>query len=101
MSLPYGFMSASEGHIIVDPEKANIIRTIYQQHLSGMSPGGIAGFLFEHNVLSQRKRPLDTANTQQYRRGDQPTKGYPILFQSIRMVACKLNCIKQNLLDSC
>ena len=24
MSLPYGFMLASNGHIIVDPEKANI-----------------------------------------------------------------------------
>ena len=55
MSLPYGFMLASDSHIIVDPEKANIVRTIYQQYLSGKSLGGIADFLFEHS-------PLDTTS---------------------------------------
>ena len=39
MSLPYGFMSASDGCIIVEPEKANIVQTIYQRYLSGMSLG--------------------------------------------------------------
>ena len=44
MSLPYGFMSASGNRIIVDHEKANIVKTIFQQYLSGMSLGGIADF---------------------------------------------------------
>ncbi len=52
MSLPYGFVSASDSHIAVDPEKANIVRTIYQQYLSGMSLGGIADVLFEHRIPS-------------------------------------------------
>ena len=54
MSLPYGFMSASGNRIIVDPEKANIVKMIYQQYLSGMSLGGIADFLFEHRILSPK-----------------------------------------------
>ena len=54
MSLPYGFMSASGNRIIVDPEKANIVKTIFQQYLSGMSLGGIADFLFEHGILSPK-----------------------------------------------
>lgn len=36
MSLPYGSMgsmSASDSYIVVDPEKANIVRTSYQQYL--------------------------------------------------------------------
>ena len=37
MSLPYGFMLAPDGHITIDQEKVNIVRTIYQQYLSGMS----------------------------------------------------------------
>lgn len=54
MSLPYGFISASDGHIIVDSEEANSVKTIYQQYLSGMSLGGIADFLFEHEILSPK-----------------------------------------------
>ena len=42
MPLPYGFMRASDSHIILDPQKANIVKTIYQQYLSGMSLGRIA-----------------------------------------------------------
>ena len=54
MSLPYGFMSASGNRIIVDPEKANIVKTIFQQYLSGMSLGGIADFLFDRRILSPK-----------------------------------------------
>lgn len=54
MPLPYGFMSSSGGHIIVDSEKANIVRAIYQQYLSGMSLGGIADSLFEHKISSPK-----------------------------------------------
>ena len=54
MSLPYGFMLAPDGHITIDQEKASVVRTIYQQYLSGMSLKGIADFLFFHNVSSPR-----------------------------------------------
>ncbi len=54
MSLPYGFMSSPDGLIVVDPEKASIVRTIYQQYLSGISLGGIADFLFEHGIPSPK-----------------------------------------------
>lgn len=54
MPLPYGFMSAPDGHIAIDQEKANIVRTIYQQYLSGMSLKGIADFLFAQGIPSPR-----------------------------------------------
>lgn len=54
MSLPYGFMLAPEGNISVDQEKANTVRTIYQQYLSGMSLKGIADFLFTQGIPSPR-----------------------------------------------
>ena len=54
MSLPYGFMLALDGHITIDQEKANTVRAIYQQYLSGMSLKGIADFLFSQNIPSPR-----------------------------------------------
>ncbi len=54
MPLPYGFIQTPDSRIIVDPEKANIVRTIYQQYLSGMSLGRIADFLFEQQILSPK-----------------------------------------------
>ena len=57
MSLPYGFMLAPEGNISVDQEKANTVRTIYQQYLSGMSLKGIADFLFTQGIPSPRGKP--------------------------------------------
>ena len=50
----YGFMLAPEGNISVDQEKANTVRTIYQQYLSGMSLKGIADFLFTQGIPSPR-----------------------------------------------
>ena len=54
MSLPYGFMLAPDGHITIGQEKANTVRAIYQQYLSGMSLKGIADFLFSQNISSPR-----------------------------------------------
>ena len=54
MPFPYGFMQTPDSHIIVDPEKANIVRIIYQQYLSGMSLGRIADFLFEQQIPSPK-----------------------------------------------
>ena len=54
MPLPYGFMLAPDGHIAIDQEKANILRTIYRQYISGMSLKGTADFLFAQDILSPR-----------------------------------------------
>lgn len=54
MSLPYGFMLAPDGHITIDQEKADTVRTIYQQYLSGMSLKGIADFLFAQGIPSPK-----------------------------------------------
>jgi len=47
-------MSTPDGSVVIDPEKANIVRVIYQQYLSGMSLKGIADFLFAQDVPSPR-----------------------------------------------
>ena len=52
MSIPYGYYLAPNGYVIIDQEKANIVRMIYQQYLSGMSPGRIADFLSGQDTLS-------------------------------------------------
>ncbi len=54
MSLPYGFMLTPDGSVSIDQEKANTVRTIYQQYLSGMSLKGIADFLFAQDIPSPR-----------------------------------------------
>lgn len=54
MSLPYGFMLTSDGNVSIDQEKANTVRTIYQQYLSGMSLKDIADFLFAQGIPSPR-----------------------------------------------
>lgn len=54
MPLPYGFMLAPDGHIAIDQEKADTVRTIYQHYLSGMSLKGIADFLFAQGIPSPR-----------------------------------------------
>lgn len=54
MSLPYGFMQTPDSRIIVNPPKANIVRSICQQYLSGMSLGRIADFLFEQQIPSPK-----------------------------------------------
>lgn len=56
MGVPYGYYLAPNGHVAIDQEKANIVRMIYQQYLSGMSLGGIADFLFESNIPSPKGR---------------------------------------------
>ena len=38
MGVPYGYYLAPNGHVAIDPEKANIVRMIYQQYLP--SPKG-------------------------------------------------------------
>lgn len=52
MRLPYGFCRYDSGHITIDQDKANIVKTIYRQYLSGMSLGGIADFHFQQGIPS-------------------------------------------------
>lgn len=86
MSLPYGFMSASDSRIIVDPEKANIVKTIYQQYLSGMSLGGIADFLFEHGILSPKGKERWTQPVLSNLLSNQKYIGYIISFDDFFLV---------------
>lgn len=50
MGVSYGYYIAPNGHVGIEQEKANIVRMIYQQYLSGMSLGRIADFLFKSNI---------------------------------------------------
>ena len=86
MSLPYGFMSASDSHIVVDPEKANIVRTIYQQYLSGMSLGGIADFLFEHRIPSPQGKTHWTQLVLSNLLSNQKYIGYIVSFDNFFLV---------------
>ncbi len=52
MKLPYGFTHDGIGNVAIDEQKANTVRMIYRQYLTGMSLGGIADFLFDQSVPS-------------------------------------------------
>lgn len=86
MSLPYGFMSVSGNRIIVDPEKANIVKTIFQQYISGMSLGGIADFLFEHGILSPKGKEHWTQPVLSNLLSNQKYIGYIISFDDFFLV---------------
>ena len=86
MSLPYGFMSASGNRIIVDPEKANIVKTIFQQYISGMSLGGIADFLFEHGIPSPKGKERWTQPVLSNLLSNQKYIGYIISFDDFFLV---------------
>ncbi len=86
MSLPYGFISASDSRIIVDPEKANIVKTIYQQYLSGMSLGGIAQFLFEHGIPSPKGKERWTQPVLSNLLSNQKYIGYIVSFDDFFLV---------------
>lgn len=49
--IPYGFVQNQNG-IFVEPEQAEVVKTIFQRYLNGDSLGGIADFLFEQGILS-------------------------------------------------
>lgn len=80
MSLLYGFMSSPDGRIIVDPVKSNIVRTIYQQYLSGMSLGGIADFLFEQGIPSPKGKDRWTQPVLSNLLSNQKYVGYIVSF---------------------
>lgn len=54
MKLPYGFCLDPNGSVAIDEEKANTVRLIYRQYLSGVSLGGIADLLYSECIPSPR-----------------------------------------------
>ena len=54
MRLPYGIYLTDDGAVAIDHEKADTVRLIYRQYLSGMSLGGIADLLYEQNLPSPK-----------------------------------------------
>ncbi len=89
MSLPYGFMSSPNGLIIVDPEKASIVRTIYHQYLSGISLGGIADFLFDHGIPSPKRKERWTQPVLSNLLSNQKYIGYIVSFDDFFLVQGK------------
>ena len=54
MKLPYGFYLNPNGNVAIEEEKANTVRLIYRQYLSGMSLGGIADLLYSEHIPSPK-----------------------------------------------
>ena len=54
MKLPYGFYLNSDGAVSINEEKANTVRLIYRQYISGMSLGGIADLLYLGHISSPK-----------------------------------------------
>ena len=48
----FGYETDAEGHLVIDPEKAEIVRWIFSSFLSGTSYGKIASLLTEQGVLT-------------------------------------------------
>ena len=86
MPLPYGFMRAFDSHIILDSPKANIVKTIYQQYLSGMSLGRIADFLFEQQIPSPKGKSRWTQPVISNILSNQKYIGYIVTFDDFFLV---------------
>ena len=54
LKLPYGFYLKPDDTVGIDEEKANTVRLIYRQYLSGMSLGRIADLLYLEHIPSPR-----------------------------------------------
>lgn len=54
MKLPYAFYLSGDSTVAIDQKKADTVRLIYRQYLTGMSLGGIADLLFEKGVKSPK-----------------------------------------------
>ena len=48
----FGYVTDAEGHLIIDSERAEIVRWIFDTFLSGISYGKIAASLTEQGVLT-------------------------------------------------
>ena len=80
MGVSYGYYISPNGHVAIDQEKANIVRMIYRQYLSGMSLGGIADFLVKRDIPSPKGRERWTQPVLSNLLSDQKYIGYIISF---------------------
>lgn len=86
MGVPYGYYIAPNGHVAIDQKKANIVRMIYQQYLSGMSLGGIADFLFKSNIPSPKGKDRWTQPVLSNLLSNQKYIGYIVGFDDFFLV---------------
>lgn len=62
MKLPYGYVLAG-GEIIVNEEKADVVRSIFEYYLAGASLGKIVDMLFAKGIPSPAGNPKWTRAT--------------------------------------
>lgn len=86
MGVPYGYYIAPNGHAAINQEKADIVRMIYQQYLSGMSLGGIADFLFKRAIPSPKGRERWTQPVLSNLLSNQKYIGYIVSFDDFFLV---------------
>ena len=65
----YGYLKGPDGHFIVDPEAATVVKQIYSLCLAGNGPTKIARMLTEQNI--------PTPGTMEYRRTGSTRRYYP------------------------
>ena len=56
MKLPYGYVWAGE-EIVVNEEKADVVRSIFEQYLAGASLGKIVDMLLAKRIPSPTEKP--------------------------------------------
>lgn len=52
-SLPIGYRKDSDQHIVLDEDKAPVIREVFQQFISGASQKDLQKYLFEHGIADK------------------------------------------------
>ena len=86
MGVSYGYYIAPNDHVGIEQEKANIVRMIYQQYLSGMSLGRIADFLFKSNIPFPKGKKRWTQPVLSNLLSNQKCIGYIVSFDDFFLV---------------
>ena len=55
--IPFGYKLDAERHIIIDEDKAKLVREAFQMHIHGATKKQISAMLAEHGVLSRNGTP--------------------------------------------
>ncbi len=56
MKIPYGY-SLANGEIVMDDEKAEVVRSIFAYYLAGASLGKVVDMLFAKGISSPAGKP--------------------------------------------
>ena len=84
----YGYLKGPDGHFVVDPEAAPVVKQIFSLCLAGNGPTKIARMLTEQNI--------PTPGTMEYRRTGSTRRYYPDYPGKCTMCyRCFSNCPKQ------